>query len=121
MRWVNRQGAFALEASELPRPFDPPGARELRTRVPAPAAIAAIEPNNPGSGKLSNRPPRIPAIRLPSAAPMNQIPIICPVSFGGESLVTLERPTGERQSSPSVCRKYVEMSHPRFTGVLSLA
>src|SRR5690606_39388655 len=52
-----------------------------------------------------------PANRLPSAAAMNHIPIICPIRPGGASFVMDERPTGESASSPTVNRKYVTTSH----------
>ena len=42
---------------------------------------------------------------LPSAVPMNQIPIIWPTRRLGDSLVTLLSPTGLSASSPQVCRK----------------
>src|SRR5438045_3145039 len=34
-----------------------------------------------------------------------------PTMRGGESFVTIERPTGLRQSSPTICRKYRPTSH----------
>ena len=45
------------------------------------------------------------------AAPMNQVPIICPTRRPGASLVMLLRPTGLRHSSPTVWKKYVATSH----------
>ena len=42
------------------------------------------------------------AMMMPSAAPMNQVPIIWLISRSGDSLVTAERPMGESTSSPTV-------------------
>src|SRR5690606_306293 len=58
----------------------------------------------------SRWPPARPAMILPSAEPMNQVPIIWPTNFGGASLVTELKPTGLRHSSPVVCKKYVRIS-----------
>ena len=46
-----------------------------------------------------------PAIKLPSEAARNHVPIICPTKRFGASLVTELNPTGLRQSSPIVCRR----------------
>src|SRR5215210_2279954 len=69
---------------------------------PAPAVMANTAPKSCGSGSFSNCPATRPAIRLPSAIDMNQMPIICPTLRCGASLVTVESPTGDRQSSPQV-------------------
>ena len=41
----------------------------------------------------------------------NQMPITKPAARSGASLVMALRPTGLRESSPKVCRKYVPISH----------
>src|SRR5690606_9438772 len=86
--------------------------RGLANRAIMPAApmnMATLE-NRAWESSFSNWPDNRPANRLPRAAPTNQIPIICPSRFLGASFVMDERPTGDRQSSPQVCRKYVTMS-----------
>src|SRR5439155_10288414 len=60
------------------------------------SACASVEVNSPA---------KTPASLLPKAAARNQIPIVRPTSFSGASLVIVLRPTGLRQSSPTVCRK----------------
>src|SRR5690349_4392063 len=38
-----------------------------------------------------------------------------PTILGGDSFVTIESPTGLRQSSPTICRKYKPTSHHGLT------
>jgi hypothetical protein len=53
----------------------------------------------------STLPPTSPAIRFPTDAARNQIPIICPTNRRGESLVIDESPTGLSSSSPKVWKR----------------
>ena len=46
-----------------------------------------------------------PATKFPAAEAKNHIPIMNPTILCGESLVTDDRPTGDRHNSPSVCSK----------------
>src|SRR4051794_27805156 len=41
-----------------------------------------------------------------------------PTMRGGESFVTIERPTGLRHNSPIICRKYNPISHHGLTNCL---
>ena len=43
-----------------------------------------------------------PATKFPAADAKNHIPIIIPTILFGDNLVTEERPTGDKQSSPIV-------------------
>src|SRR4051812_18773806 len=53
-----------------------------------------------------------PPPRLAMKLEMNQIPIRNETRRTGETLVTYDSPVGERQSSPTVCQKYVaKISH----------
>src|SRR5206468_2955694 len=45
----------------------------------------------------------------------NQTPIMNPTMRGGESFVTIDSPTGLKQSSPTICRKYKPISHHGLT------
>ena len=45
----------------------------------------------------------------------NQTPSISPTILAGDNLVTVLRPTGLKQSSPIVCRKYTTTSHIGLT------
>ena len=46
-----------------------------------------------------------PPMKLATEEESIQTAIRIEANFGGESLVTTERPTGERQSSPMVCNR----------------
>ncbi len=73
--------------------------------TPVPAPISVITRKMYGiSGALAsaNCPPARPAMVLPMAVPRNQVPIMRLTNFGGASLVTFDKPTGDRQSSPNV-------------------
>ena len=54
----------------------------------------------------ASTPPRMCA----KAFDKNQSPISKPANRTGAILVTIDNPTGERQSSPVVCNRYVRMS-----------
>ena len=45
------------------------------------------------------------AINSELAVAKNQTPIINPTIFPGDNLVTYDKPTGDKQSSPHVCSK----------------
>ena len=53
---------------------------------------------------------RTEAINSELAVAKNQTPIIKPTILTGDNLVTAESPTGERQSSPQVCKKYAKIN-----------
>ena len=72
---------------------------------PATMTTAATVPNSWVCGMLSMNPATRPAIKFPSAEPMNHVPIIWPTRRSGASFVTLLSPTGLRHNSPTVCRK----------------
>ena len=50
-------------------------------------------------------PPTMPAIRLPNAEAMNQMPIIWPTNLRGASFVIELKPTGLNVSSPNVWKR----------------
>ena len=50
--------------------------------------------------------PRVPASLLPPALEINQTPIRIDPKRTGASLFTSDKPIGDKQSSPIVCRKY---------------
>src|ERR1043166_1773052 len=62
------------------------------------------------TASVRNSPAIKPAIKLPSDAARNHVPINCPTNRRGASLVTELKPTGLKQSSPSVWMKYVATS-----------
>src|SRR5262249_55255990 len=81
------------------------GLAKMRRTSPAiPVTFATAAKSSPTPSPW-NPPAARPAIRLPSAVPMNQVPINWPTRLRGASLVTLLKPTGERQSSPTVWKK----------------
>ena len=45
-----------------------------------------------------------------SAVARNQVPMLTPTTLPIDSLVTAERPTGDRQSSPVVCNRYAKIN-----------
>jgi len=47
----------------------------------------------------------LPAIKLATAEERNQKPIKREAIFFGETLDTIDKPMGERHSSPKVCKK----------------
>src|SRR6478752_6679900 len=57
----------------------------------------------------------MPASLLPHAAARNQTPSTSPTKPGGASFVMIERPIGDRNSSPTVCRKNSATSHNGLT------
>src|ERR1700693_4544188 len=61
------------------------------------------------------KPATQPAAKLPRAIEANQTPIMNPTMRAGASLVTVESPTGERHSSPTVWRRYTAVSHSGLT------
>src|SRR5687767_7638017 len=85
-----------------------------------PIVMATFQKSSDG-GSVSSRPATSPAKRLPRAAPTNQTPIICPTRSRGASLVIDDNPTGERLSSPTVCRKYVTTSQLIETLLVAVA
>ena len=66
-------------------------------------------------------PPIKPAIKLPSAEAVNHKPITWPRITVGANLVIVERPTGLKQSSPSVSNNSVDTSHNGETKAPPLA
>ena len=55
---------------------------------------------------LSSKPEYLPASQPAAEFAKNQIPINKEINFVGESFVTMESPTGDKQSSPIVNIKY---------------
>src|SRR5690554_5713947 len=64
---------------------------------------------------LSISPPNWPPTMLAIADDANHKPKINPMNFLGESLETYDKPTGERQSSPVVWKKYAKISQTMLT------
>jgi len=98
---------FVLLTKEMRNYFVSPMRRFIQgTRKNITNAAARLVPNTARkislNGNVSNIPPTRPPIKLPRAAPRNQIPIICPTIRAGASFVIALNPTGERHSSPIV-------------------
>ena len=77
-------------------------------RIAAPARATVVPVKSCGicsSFSGSTWPPTSPAMRFPTEVARNQIPIICPTYFRGESFVIDERPTGLSESSPKVWKR----------------
>ena len=80
--------------------------RIITTQLTVQTIITAnTAPNRVGSGSESNSPATCPPMKLPAYSATNQIPIICPPTRAGASLVMVLSPTGLRQSSPMVWHK----------------
>src|SRR6185312_2002765 len=90
---IRRFTSGAISSSNTPAPSS-----SQKLKVKPSSAAAAVSPCSPAT-RLANRPERLP----PTASDRNQPPIAKPTSFGGASLVTIDRPIGDRHSSPSVC------------------
>src|SRR5688572_9369172 len=54
-------------------------------------------------------------MKLPTEVARNQTPIDIPAIRAGDNVVMALRPTGDRASSPMVCRRYVSVSHIGLT------
>src|SRR4029453_17063969 len=84
-----------------------------RTRVPEKSQsttentnkVAAMPPKIVSSPSCSANEPMMPASQLATKLIRNQTPIISEASRSGASLVTIDSPTGEMQSSPVVWKK----------------
>src|SRR6185437_625274 len=90
---ISRFTSGAISSSSTPAPSS-----SQKLKVNPSSAAAAVSPCAPAT-RLANRPERFP----PTASDRNQPPIAKPTSFGGASLVTIDKPIGDRHSSPSVC------------------
>src|SRR5690606_7670232 len=66
---------------------------------------AAVSPKDSPAVRL----PIKPAILLAKEMERNQAPITKPTVFAGESLVIMDRPTGDKLSSPVVWKKYIKI------------
>ena len=53
----------------------------------------------------------LPAMALAVAKDKNQVPIIIPTKSGGESRVTADMPTGDKNNSPMVSKKKNKTIH----------
>ena len=78
--------------------------------TPPPPTNSATAWKRLAGARFSSCPATKPAIKFPSAAATNQIPIIWLTRLLGDSLVIEESPTGDKQSSPTVCKKYITIS-----------
>ena len=76
---------------------------------------AGIE-NKDVSGHVSYKLAICPASRFPKKLDINHTPINIDMYFMGASLVTMDKPMGERQSSPVVVKKYIITSQSMLTG-----
>src|SRR3954464_6188174 len=79
--------------------------------IAAPIVNAATDANNVGIDIAAPTDTACPASQFPILIDRNQIPIMNPAARSGASFVVALNPTGLRQSSPSVCRKYVPTNH----------
>jgi hypothetical protein len=70
---------------------------KMKAATPSMAMASTTKTWVPGSSPLMK-----PLILLPMAVARNQPPIIRPTRRLGDSLVTSDRPMGDRQSSPMV-------------------
>jgi hypothetical protein len=111
-----------IEASSRPDSnYSTPPIKRLTGRlmsnktIPSATVHMATELNNWTKPMLSIFPASKPAIRFPNEVARNQMPIICPTSFAGDSFVIALKPTGLKQSSPVVWKKYVATSQAIVT------
>ena len=74
-------------------------------------SVPARPPKMVSSPRLSAKEPMMPASQFATKLIRNQTPIISDARRSGASLVTIERPTGEMQSSPIVWNRYASTSH----------
>lgn len=101
--FLARSSVYSIPLQSLPS-----GLETTSSNNPAAPAIQTTPMNVCGIVAVFSpvtSPAKSPARRLPNEVPRNQIPMACPTSRGGANLVTALRPTGLRQSSPTVWRK----------------
>lgn len=70
---------------------------------------------NKGNSNLCKIASNIPAKYCAEAMLANHIPIISETTRGGDNLVIIDKPTGDKQSSPKVWNKYTVTNHIGLT------
>ncbi len=78
---------------------------EMANKIKAATKVSAAINQNKGRSNLVTSAFICDATKLPAANEPIQTPIMVEVIFTGESLVTIDKPMGDKQSSPNVWNK----------------
>ena len=60
---------------------------------------------------------KAPANKLPKKLAINHTPMNKDINLAGANLVTIDKPTGDKQSSPMVQNKYTKINQITLTGL----